>query len=255
VTASRQPLVSIVTPTFNAAAFIEETYESIARQSFHDWEWLPVDDASMDETPRLLGEISKRDARVRPIYLSANGGPAVARNSAIETARGEMLAFVDSDDLWLPEKLSSQLRFMRERNSQFSFTAYAPFHGDPRRPKAAIDLKCPDEVSHRDMLLKKATLGCSTVMLARQVVGARRMPLYRSGQDYAFWLEILRSGVNAHRLARVLSLYRVRPGSVSRNKLKKAARQWQIYREAESLSFARAVFCFSQYAVRAVFRS
>ena len=255
MTTSRQPLVSIVTPTFNAAEFIEETYESIVGQTLHDWEWLPVDDGSTDDTPRLLGEMAKRDARVRPIYMSGNRGPAVARNSAIESARGELLAFLDSDDLWLPEKLSNQLKFMRERNAQFSFTAYAPFHGDPSRPKAAIDLRCPDEVSYRGMLLKRATLGCSTVMLTRHVVGARRMPLYRSGQDYAFWLQILRSGVNAHRLAQVLALYRVRPGSVSRNKLKKAARQWQIYREAESLGFARSAFCFSQYAFRAMFRS
>ena len=109
-------------------------------------------------------------------------------------------------------------------------------------------------ITYENMLRKKATLGCSTVMLRRASFRGLSMPSLRTGQDYATWLKLLRTATNAFPLTDVLTQYRILPNSISRNKIKKAKRQWQIYRQIEELSLIKSTECFIFYAWRAVFR-
>ncbi|MDP2515318.1 hypothetical protein Q8W17_12160 [Photobacterium damselae subsp. piscicida] len=111
-----------------------------------------------------------------------------------------------------------------------------------------------DPVSYEDMLRKKATLGCSTVMIDRELLGDIRMPVIKTTEDYALWLSILKTGVLAYPVNRVLTSYRILPNSLSRNKIKKAKTQWTVYREFENLTLPKAIECFCFYAYRAVFR-
>lgn len=246
--------VSIITATYNSEKYLEETYRSIKKQSHLCWEWVITDDCSTDNTENILKEIASKDKRVKVYRNEKNSGAAVARNNSLRNASGKYIAFIDSDDVWKEEKLETQLRFMEAKDLSFSFTAYELINELGRPMDITVDTHLKDSLSYEDMLRKRATLGCSTVMLKRAAYGTVQMPLLRTGQDYATWLSLIKTGQNAYPLAKVLTRYRITPNSISRNKVKKASRQWQIYREVEGLSLQKSFLCFCYYVWRAVFR-
>jgi glycosyltransferase involved in cell wall biosynthesis len=246
-------LISIITPTYNSEYYIRETIRSVQQQTFADWEMLVVDDCSSDSTLSIIKELASHDARIRILPLAKNSGAAIARNTALDAAIGTHIAFLDADDLWLPEKLEKQIAFMGN-NVAMSFTAYQVIDKEGVPTNKTIDLDGMQCVNYRDMLQKKATLGCSTVMLNRNKLSMYRMPIIRTGQDYALWLRILKDGHNAYCLPEILTQYRIVPGSISRNKVKKALRQWQIYREFENIGLLPSAWFFMNYAYRAISR-
>lgn len=245
--------ISIITPAYNAERYISKTYESIRNQTHTDWEWLVTDDQSTDNTLTILNGLAKKDCRIRVYENSENSGAALSRNNSIEQASGEFLAFIDSDDLWLPNKLEQQIKFMSE-DILFSFTAYELIDSNGCSLNRTVDSSQQGCFSYNDMLKKKATLGCSTVMLRRESFDEIRMPLIRTGQDYALWLKLLKTGCDAYVLDQILTQYRILPDSISRNKVKKALRQWEIYRKIEKLDFINSCVNFCFYAFRAIFR-
>jgi glycosyltransferase involved in cell wall biosynthesis len=247
-------LISIITATFNSENEILNTYNSLSAQTIIHWEWLITDDCSSDGTTNLLNDISEKDPRVKLFHNEENSGAAVSRNNSLGHAKGEFIAFIDSDDLWLPNKLQTQLAFMENNKIDFCFTAYELINEQGLPLGKKVDAQQLGAFTYNDMLRKKATLGCSTVMLRKSAFEDITMPLLRTGQDYATWLKLLKSGKNAHLLNEVLTSYRIMPDSISRNKFKKAKRQWQIYREIENLPLLKSVVCFCFYAWRAVFR-
>ncbi len=247
-------LVSVIMPAFNSSKYIRETVESVLGQTWRNIELLVVDDASSDSTVDIVREIAASDPRVRLFAQSKNSGAAVARNIALQEATGRFIAFLDADDLWRKDKLARQVRFMSDSEAAFSFTAYDLIDAEGCSLGKVIDNHPLGQVGYRDMLKKKATLGCSTVMLDSTKVGRIQMPLIRTGQDYGLWLSLLRRGVCARHLNDVLTSYRIVPGSISRNKFKKAKRQWEIYRNIEGLGVTDSVWCFVHYAWRAVSR-
>lgn len=247
-------LISIITPSYNSSDWIEKTYVSIKEQSYPNWEWLITDDCSSDNTLQLLKKISKNDKRVKLFCNEINSGAAVSRNNSLSNASGDFFAFIDSDDLWLLSKLENQINFMEDNLVDFSFTSYELVDDNGQLLNKIVDSHDVKYVTYEDMLRKKATLGCSTVMLRRSAFDDISMPLIRTGQDYGLWLKLLKTGKNAYKVNEVLTQYRILPNSISRNKIKKAKRQWQIYREIEKLSLIKSFECFCFYAYRAVFR-
>lgn len=248
------PLVSIVTATFNSIKYIEETYNCLKKQQYLNWEWLVTDDCSSDGTYEWLLKKSESDSRVKVIRLAVNSGAAIARNNCLDRISGDYIAFIDSDDLWRPEKVKEQISFMMNTKSRFSFTAYECVDSNGKSTGQIVDkIHNQKKFSYNDMLVKKATLGCSTVMVEKSLLKDNRMPDLRTGQDYAFWLILLKIE-HAWYLNKCLSMYRILPDSISRNKIKKAKRQWQIYRKIEKLPLFTSAYCFCFYAYRAVFR-
>lgn len=245
--------VSIITAAYNAEQWIKDAYDSVSNQTHADWEWLVTNDSSSDSTIALLNEIAEKDSRVKVFSNLKNSGAAVSRNNSLKQCTGDFIAFLDIDDLWLPNKLKEQISFMGE-DIDFSFTGYELIDKHGTKLNRTVDSHLKGFVTYEDMLRKKATLGCSTVMLRKSSFSKVEMPLIRTGQDYALWLNLLKIGKHAHVLSSVLSLYRIVPDSISRNKFKKAKRQWEIYRGIERLDFVTAVICFGFYAYRAVFR-
>lgn len=241
-------LVSVVTPAYNSASFILGTIESVRSQSYSHWEMIIVDDRSQDDTYEIVEREAQLDSRIRLIRLDQNSGTAIARNIAMDAARGRYVAFLDSDDLWLPEKLEKQLEFMREKNSAFSFTSYRKINesgeeiGDP--------VAVPEWVDYRK-LLKNTAIGCLTVMLDREKTGHLSMGTMRSRQDYVLWFALLKRGLIAHGIQSDLARYRIVSNSISRNKFKAARTVWKLYREVEELSLPYSLWCFSNYALRA----
>jgi len=249
-----QTLISIITPSYNAMTFIEETYMSINKQTYTTWEWLVTDDCSSDGTWEYISSLALQDNRIKPIRNSYNSGAAVSRNKSIERAKGDFIAFLDSDDIWLPDKLSLHIHFMEQQHSTISFTPYSLIDESSSDLNQVIDANKEGSFSYQDMLIKKATMGCCTVIVRKAAFSDLSMPLIRAGQDYALWLKLLKTGQQAIIYPKILSRYRIVSNSLSRNKIKKAYKIWQVYRNIERLNFFKALYVFSHYAARALFK-
>lgn len=247
-------LVSVVMPMFNSAAYLGASINSVLRQTYVDWELLIVDDCSKDSSADIANAFMDQDGRIQVSCNKTNSGAAVSRNYALETSRGQYVAFLDADDTWEAIKLEIQIEHMQRTGAIFSFTPYKVIDSDGEFTGRIVDLKTPNRVSYLGMLKKSATIGCSTVIIDQSKTGRLVMPLLRTGQDYGLWLKILRTIPYAEKVPKVLSAYRITPGSISRNKYRKAKRQWSIYTEVEGIGTARAAWYFAHYAWRAIFR-
>ena len=245
---SNADLVSIIMPAHNSARFITETIESVRAQTYTNWELIVVDDCSSDETLEILKKFRALDPRIRYVALEHNSGAAVARNTAIEETRGRYIAFLDSDDLWLPQKLERQLAFMAETGCPFTYTSYE------RISEAGESLSfvhVPPETSY-SALLKKNVIGCLTAIYDSAELGKTFMPLIRMGQDFGFWLMLLRLVHWARGLYEILGQYRIRENSISSNKLESSKWVWRLYREVMGLSVPAAAYNFAFYATTGV---
>ena len=243
--------VTIVVPSFNSSKTLSYTIGSIINQTFTDWEAIIVDDCSTDNSVEVIQSLIELDSRIRLIRLSKNSGAAVARNTAIEVAQGRYIAFLDSDDLWLPNKLEKQLEFMQANNHPFCFTAYDKID---ENGQALGHIGVPDKVSYSD-LLKTCSIGCLTAMYDTEYFGKVTMPLIRKRQDLGLWLKLLKKTKYAYGLNETLAQYRVRPDSISANKANAAKFTWRLYREVEGLNVFKASYYFSHYAVRGLLRT
>jgi teichuronic acid biosynthesis glycosyltransferase TuaG len=240
----RQARVSIITPAFRAVDVIGATIESVLSQTFGDFEMLVVDDVSPDDTVGVVERYAARDSRVRLLRHSTNQGPAGSRNTALAAATGRYVAFLDSDDLWLPEKLERHVQFMERHHPAISYTQYRRINGAGDLLSAVIDV--PDRLDYRG-LLKNTAITTSTVIVDRHVTGPFRMPAVFY-DDYVCWLGFLKRRLIARGLREDLTRYRVLGGSWSRNKLKSAVQVWRVYRDIERLSWPRAGWAFGHYA-------
>jgi teichuronic acid biosynthesis glycosyltransferase TuaG len=245
----RQPLVSIVTPAYNAERFIAETIESVVNQTYTNWELIIVDDRSQDRTVEIIKSYVKQEARITLVELEENSGSAIARNTAMDQAKGRYLAFLDSDDQWLPEKLTRQVAFMQDNAIAFSFTKYQRIHEDGTPTNAVT--AAPATVDY-DALMKHCVIGCLTVMLDRNRLGDERMVNIRTRQDYAFWLQLTAKGYLAYGLPEVLAKYRLVENSISSNKCKAAKQNWYVYHQIRKESLPKSIWYFTHYAVNSV---
>lgn len=250
--ASGRPTVSVITPAYNAADYIVPTIESVLEQSFADWEMLIVNDGSRDDTAERIAGKAAQDSRIRLIDSPSNEGPGPARNRALAQARGRYVAFLDGDDLWLPGKLERQLEFMEGTGSYFSYTAYDMVTGEGNRTLRTVRAAATTTYGG---LLRNTNIGCLTVMIDTCVTGRLRMPDIPVRQPLVLWLRLLRTYGPAHGLDEVLARYRVREGSISRDKRRAALGVWRVYREFEKLPLPVAAWCFAQYAVRGFLRN
>lgn len=242
--------VSVVMPAYNAAETIESSMRSVLDQRHADVELLVVDDGSRDGTQAIVERLASQDRRITAIQLPSNGGVSTARNTGIEAATGEYVAFLDSDDRWHPDKLKVQLAAMREAGVQVGYTAYQRV--DPQG-RVLSTVRPPASVRYAGML-KGNCIGNLTGLYAR-ALGEVRFP--RAGhEDYVFWLRVVRLAGQAicAQPDHPLAYYLVRSGSLSANKWRAARWQWRIYRDYEGIGVLPASWYFVNYAANAVMK-
>lgn len=232
-------LVSIITPTYNCGKFIGRTIESVQKQSYENWEMIIVDDCSKDNTKEIVEEYMKNDSRIKYHILEKNSGAAVARTTAMDLAQGKYMAFLDSDDIWKSDKLEKQLAYMKEKNINFSCTAYEQI--DEEDNKLGRVIKTVKKTNYNRLLLD-CPVGNSTVMYNVEKMGKFAVPNIRKRNDDALWLQMLKKEKYIWGMNEVLMEYRVRENSISSNKLSLIKYHWQLYREIEHLSVLRSAF-------------
>ena len=205
-------LVSIITPTWACGRFICDTIRSIQAQTYANWELLIQDDCSTDGTDKVVEPIAEMDNRIKYACNPQNSGAAITRNNALKRAKGRWIAFLDSDDFWLPHKLEKQILFMISNGYHFSYTEYIEMDEDGK--ETGIRISGPKHVSRRGMY-NFCWPGCLTVMYDREHVGLIQVADIKKNNDYAMWLKVCHK-VDCHLLAEPLAKYRRgRAGSIS----------------------------------------
>lgn len=231
-------LVSIIMPSYNTAPYIEETIQTVLNQTYTNWEMIIVDDCSTDNTDEVLSRIS--DSRIRIFKNDRNSGAAVSRNRALREAKGQWIAFLDSDDLWMPEKLEKQISFMEKNGYSFSYTNYEEI--DVYGNKTGVSVTGPKKITKTGMF-NYCWPGCLTVMYNAEQIGKIQIADIKKNNDYAMWLKICKKA-DCYLLNECLSLYRKgRVGSVSSHSIKTMIGwHYKLYRDAEQLGVLKSIF-------------
>ena len=246
-----EKLVSIVIPVYNCEKFIKQTVETVINQTYTNWEAIFVDDCSSDNSIAIL-EPYLSD-KIKLIKHEHNSGAAIARNTGIENARGEYIAFLDGDDLWHKEKLEKQIEFMEKNGYVFTFTSYE-FTNENGIGLGKI-AKVPEKLTYKQSL-KNTIIFTSSVIFNAKTLGKEliSMPNFKRGQDTATWWKVLKAGNTAYGLNEVLSYYRRSANTLSSNKFKALKRTWILYRQCEKFNVFKSVYYFTFYLFNAIIK-
>jgi teichuronic acid biosynthesis glycosyltransferase TuaG len=238
-------------PAYNSAEFIAEAIQSVISQTYKDWELIITDDNSTDDTVSIVKSYQENDSRIKLIELKDNGGPAIARNYALNLANSRYVAFLDSDDLWHPRKLELQIDFMNKNGYAFTFTAYKRFSRDGTKDYNVI--RAPYKMTY-NKLLKNTIIGTLTVIVDKDQVGSFEMSNIRYRQDMALWCEIMKRGFAAYGLDEVLASYRVVSKYSAFKKYVGAKGVWKVYRRIEKIGYIKSIYYFFHYALNATIK-
>ena len=244
------PLVSIITPTYNSAQYISETVQSVQAQGHSNWEHIIVDDCSTDDTRAVLQQLAASESRIKLIFLEENGGSGIARNKGIEQAKGTYLTFIDSDDIWFPDFIETNIATIKQQQCPFVFASYRRSNEDLEFVHS--DFVVPPKVTYTD-ILKTNSISCLTAFVDMSVLGKEYMPSIRKRQDMGLWLKYLKKTPYAFGIQRPLAIYRMRSTSLSRNKWALLRSQWEFYRRVEGLSVLQSIYymlCWAYYGYR-----
>lgn len=236
-------LVSIITPTYNSSCFVAETIESIISQTYTNWELLITDDCSTDNTWEILNKYAQKDTRIKIFKLDKNSGAGIARNNSIKQASGRYIAFCDSDDLWLPEKLKKQIKFMVDNRCYLSFSSYRCIN---EKGEFIKSIKAKKILTY-NILLRNNYIPCLTAIYDTSGIGKIFMPEIRKRQDWAFWLKIVKITDYALGIAEPLALYRIRNNSLSYNKFNLLKYNLTIYKDIENFSTLKSYLLMVQF--------
>jgi len=246
----KYPSVSIITPVYNSASFIAETIRSVQAQTFDSLEMIIVDDGSTDESVAIVQSIAEHDSRIKLIRLDKNSGAAVARNAAIEAATGTYLAFLDSDDLWFPDKLIKQIRFMEKNGYDFTCTSYTKID-EKGKPLNRI-IKAKNKSDYNEVL--KTCPGNSTVIYNAEKLGKFKVPDIKKRNDYVLWLQVIKKSKYLFGIEEPLVSHRIRKDGLSGSKKSLVGYHWEIYREIERLSLVKSSYLITYWVFKTIFK-
>ena len=236
--------MSVIMPAYNAEAYIAEAIESVIAQRVTDWELLILDDGSRDRTGEIAAEFARKDPRIRLLVNEKNMGVARTRNRGMDLCRGDYVAFLDSDDYWIPVMLEKMIAKAEETGADIIYCSYAIV--DEQGNRLCNDFLVPDKTDFESSIIR-SVITCSTVLVTKKLAAENRFPVDMYHEDIAMWFRILRDGGIARGVADVLAAYRQRADSRSAGKLASAVRRWPIYRKHLGLSGGKSIVTMIRY--------
>lgn len=222
-----EALVSIVMPAYNCEKYVVEAINSILAQTYRNWELLVLDDGSKDNTLRIIEEFSQNDSRIKALPNGKNLGVSATRNIGIELASGEWIAFLDSDDMWKPEKLEKQFEIVEKEAAEFLFTGSSYINEEGEPYKGIFEV--PEKITYKK-LRNQNVISCSSVLVKKKYFENIKMEKDEMHEDYAVWLRILKLGVIAFGVNEPLLIYRISRNSKSGNKMKTVKMTYKVFR-------------------------
>lgn len=242
------PFVSIIMPCYNASKYLKFSIDSVINQTYKNWELIIVDDCSTDNSTNIVGNY--KDNRIKLIRLDKNNGnPAIPRNIGIEKSTGQFIAFLDSDDIWFPEKLEKQIAFMIDKKIAINATSYMLIDEDGSNLNRII--RTPQRLTKKSYM-KNTRIGFSSSVIDKKLVMSLHFEPMPIAEDYLFWVNTLGQGFDLFGLDEVLMKYRVQKKSISSNKIKSAKQILKI--NLSLLNIISAFYYFCCYAFNAVIK-
>lgn len=232
------PLVSVIMPSYNSSAYIEEAIKSVQKQSYKHWELWVIDDFSEDHTKERVENLMILDQRIKLLSNNSNLGAGASRNKGIEAANGDYIAFLDSDDLWISKKLEVQIDFMQQHDLVFTFSSYKLIAETGEETGNMVEA-LPVLTYHK--LLKSNYVGNLTGIYRADKLGKIYSPILRKRQDWALWLKILNKTGETKGINEVLAAYRIREDSISQNKFALLKYNFLIYYKFLDLGIFRSI--------------
>ena len=243
-------LISIIMPAYNSESTIEESIRSVLLQTYELWELIVINDASQDRTADVIGSYAAQDKRIRILTNPTNRGVSFSRKRGVESAEGEWIAFLDSDDLWASDKLEKQVTSLKAHNADLSYTASAFIKADGT-PFSWV-MQVPQQITYR-RLLKQNIISNSSAVVRKELLQKHMVEGDHMHEDYACWLGCLRAGARAQGINEPLLTYRVSSSSKSGNKVRAAKMNWHTYRKV-GLSVFSAAYYMTWYCIRGVLK-
>lgn len=238
-------LVSIITPSYNSAEFIEETIQSVLNQTYENWEWLISDDRSKDNTVEIIKKYN--DPRIKLQVLEQNGGAGNARNKSLERANGRYIAFLDSDDLWYPEYLETMINFLQKNNAELAYCNYS--RCDEHTMESILKDFEADKVVTFSNLLKTCRLAPVSTIYDTKRVGKFLFPVKSKREDHVMWLNLLKVIPKGYPVKKTMAKYRMRENSVSRNKKNIIKDQYLVYKDFMNFSTVKSLYYTANWAL------
>ncbi|MBI1494728.1 glycosyltransferase family 2 protein [Halocynthiibacter styelae] len=241
--------VSILMPAFNAAHTIDAAIASVCAQNERDWQLLVIDDSSTDATCEIVSARAQTDPRIRLLHNTGPRGAAFARNTGLEVATGRYIAFLDSDDQWLPDKLTQQFALLKETGAPLCYGGYYA----KREAGPGNTINVPPHVTY-EQLLRGNVIGCLTAIYDTRICGKVPMPPLKRRHDFALWLQILKTHGPACGVTRPVAVLRLASGTLSSNKLVSSYDTWRMYRDIEKLSAMKSAVYLFRHLTQRVWR-
>ncbi|MES2411895.1 MAG: glycosyltransferase family 2 protein [Bacteroidota bacterium] len=245
-------LVSIITPTYNSEKFISATIQSVQNQTYPTWELIIIDDCSTDKTVEIINRVVKSDSRIKLHSLTKNEGTGIARNIGVANSKGTYISFLDSDDLWKPNKLEMQLNFMRENDLAFTFSFYECI--DENGNHLNIRKEAPSLTTYKKLFFCNY-IGNSTAIYNADVLGKIPINKIRKRQDWMLWLTIVKKIKVAQPVPDVLAYYRIRKNSISSSKIDLLKFNFNVYHKFHKMNYfvslgCTLIFIFTQLLIK-----
>lgn len=246
----REDIVSIIMPNYNTAEYVENSIWSVLNQTYENLELIIVDDMSSDNSISIIKKLAMIDSRIKIICLDENKGAANARNVGIDLANGKYISFIDSDDIWVSDKLEKQLKFMKDKKISFvaSYYDYIDYNG--RSLNRTVG---GARVRNYWELLKNCP-GNSTIIYDSQILGKTFVPLIKRRNDYLMWINVIKKANLIYVMPDVLVHYRIRSNSLSYNKKSLIKYHWEIYRNYEKLNVCKSSYLILHLVRKGVIR-
>ena len=245
-----RPKVSVIMPTYDSSEFVGESLSSVLNQTYENLELIVIDDCSNDKTLSILRGFSKKDPRVFVLSNKFNLGPLESRNKGIRISRGDYIAFLDHDDMWLNDKLEIQIKMMRQKSWFFSYTNYRKISDDGSRVGRLI---VSPTIYNLSKLLTDTGIALSSVVYDKSKVGVIFFDNVKPYTEFSLYLKLISIVRNGNLVPHDLLRYRVSKSSISRNKFKMARVVWNNYANLGFGFFITSYF-FMSYLVRGILR-
>ena len=242
----KNTLVSIIMPAWNSEKTITDSIQSVLSQTYESWELIVINDASQDRTVAIVDSFASEEPRIKILTNKENKGVSYSRKRGVAEAKGEWIAFLDSDDLWTKDKLEKQTALFESNQADLIFTGSAFIKADGT-PYSWI-MRIPEKIIYRE-LLKQNVISNSSVLVRKELLQKHMVDGDYIHEDYACWLGCLREGTRAQGIDEPLLIYRISATSKSGNKIKAAKMNWNTYRKA-GLSVFEAAYYMIWYCIR-----
>ncbi len=243
-------LVSVIMPLYNNEKFLERAIVSVINQTYQNWELIIINDKSTDNSLEIANEYSNQYENINLINLNTNSGVANARNKGIKKANGIYLAFLDSDDIWLPEKLEKQIEFMVKNNYDFTCTYYGKI--DDKNNVLPTIVKSRNSLNYNQIL--KNNIGNSTAIYNIKKLGKYEVPIIKKRNDYALWLKVIKKSKKVYTLQEILSYHRIHSNSLSAKKMDLIKYHYRVYRKLENLSVVKTTYLILYWCIKTIYK-